>query len=594
MIRCLRCFEEYPDIYEVCPVCGNSVGCLSAPEGWLKPGCLLDGRFIIGTGAGRGGFGYVYRAYDRLTGDITAIKELFLPSLVKRADDGISVEPIPSRTSGTEKNNAAFLSLKKKFRHEATSAAGASAFGGCDVIDFFEANGTAYLAMEYIGGRTLAGIIAETKADIGDKTELMLAIIKTVGDMHSSGTVHLDIAPDNIIVSEGDGIRTVHLIDFGSSVSDRDYHPAGDKIFKAGYSAPELTSGRLGGVKRMKQAVLCDIYSLGATAYALLTGTPPVRAEKRLQGKEILPYPSETVPEIPAEVSDSIMKAMEPSPEKRFATAFEFYSSLISAAVGAGIKGVLPLMLPENTQKVRFGRHSPFLPMKEKISEKEPEDRTLATGVYVPVPEQLLPGTELKKRYTIGRRYYREGVCLVYELDDLKLGRPVEICEFFPRKLCRRSADGVTVEPLSDYYADALAMFRDCALRFAAYREYPGGDGITDVFCENNTVYLRRRSGHKLSMADRSNIGNTESFEVSVAALKDVLEYLTALHAGGLVQGSVSPFSLRQTDGGKISLFSPASLFWPEQFSRYGNYEKGYSAPELCLPSGALKRTATP
>ena len=137
MIRCLRCFEEYPDIFGVCPVCGNSVGCLSADPERLKPGCLLHGRYIVGYGVGRGGFGSVYRGYDKLTGTVTAIKELFVPSLVERSRDGITVGLRSSRFAPAWKAGI------RRFFGEAEAEMSAPASVGCAVYDCFEENGTA-------------------------------------------------------------------------------------------------------------------------------------------------------------------------------------------------------------------------------------------------------------------------------------------------------------------------------------------------------------------------------------------------------------------------------------------------------------------
>ena len=98
MRRCFYCFAEFPDIFEVCPACGNSVGCLPVPEGHLRPGTLLHGRYYVGTGAGEGGFGIVYRGFDTLRGSEVAVKELFPPGMVGRSGDELTVESTSPRS----------------------------------------------------------------------------------------------------------------------------------------------------------------------------------------------------------------------------------------------------------------------------------------------------------------------------------------------------------------------------------------------------------------------------------------------------------------------------------------------------------------
>jgi len=572
MIRCLRCFEEYPDIFNVCPVCGNSVGCLSAPKGWLKPGCRLDGRFIVGTGAGRGGFGVVYKAYDELTGEITAIKELFLPSLVRRSDDGISVEPLSSR-SGSQ-----FDLCKKKFMNEAVSAARVRSKTGCAVFDCFEENGTAYIAMEYLGGRTLAGVISGGKCGLKYKTEIMLALIKSVSELHSSGTVHLDIAPDNIIIGEGENGSLVHLIDFGSSFSEGEYGIRNDRVFKAGYSSPELISGIPKGAGGLKAGKLCDIYSLGATAYVLYSGERPPE-EKNLKNS-MLSASRKLSALMPEKMSDAIMRAMHPEPGKRFSGADDFYVEFEAAAAHAGILKKDNKQIIAGSSLKAPGPGSPFCELKERKKEYIIGDKSLLTGVSIPVPDRLLPGTEIKGRYQIGLECHREGICEVYNVVDPVLRTGVQICEFFPERISRRGNDGIEIIPVDESFYDLRTSFFDNAERLSAFRGMPGGDGITDVFYENNTAYFVRRAGKRLAVSNRKSKNKTDFKETS-ARLSEVENYLNELWEAGLSHLNILPGSLRMTDGNRISLFSPAVLFWPEQVYRYGNPERGYTPPEL-------------
>ena len=84
MKRCLNCMKEYEDSMESCPYCGYRKGIPPKEVYYLVPGMVLNDRYIIGTSCGAGGFGTVYRAWDKNLDKMVAIKEYYPASLVGR------------------------------------------------------------------------------------------------------------------------------------------------------------------------------------------------------------------------------------------------------------------------------------------------------------------------------------------------------------------------------------------------------------------------------------------------------------------------------------------------------------------------------
>ncbi|MBO4322665.1 MAG: hypothetical protein J5919_06665 [Clostridia bacterium] len=590
MIRCLRCFEEYPDVFGVCPVCGNSVGCLSDDSDSLKAGSMLHDRYIVGCEAGRGGFGRVYRGFDRLTSTVIAVKELFVPSLVRRSCDGTSVEPLNSRS------DTGWIAVKKRFYSEAAAEISAPASVGCALFDLFEENGTVYMIMEYLGGRTVASVIVEGGTDLPGRAELIIRAARAVSALHASGRTHLDLAPDNIMaVDDGEGGSEIRLIDFGSSGRGSGLPAGPDRIFKEGYSSPELAAGNYdpriadGGIRS-------DVYSLGATAYILLTGKrPPDTSPKKY--KNPVP-PHELMAEIPVGISDAVMKAMDPCPGERFASAGEFAAALAKAAEKAGLCGSPEKKrsgtAPGKKEKTAAGKRIRDVAFFFRASGtggagrgREPRDISFERGVTLRLPERLLPGTVAGGRYEIGDVCTREGDCLVYPLDRAGIFTGLELCEFFPPGICRRADDGITADAGEKEweFSDLCELFSSSVTGFSLFRDDPAGDGFTDLFADNRTVYAVRRAGQRINPVRKSGKVTEETAKRAAFVIGDAFDYITGLHRAGLCHGNISYRSLRLTAEGRVSVFSPQSIFY--------NLSNGHEMPAEYMPPEYRKRSRT-
>jgi len=235
----------------------------------LPVGHQLD-EYVIEQLLGQGGFGITYLARDTRLGAKVAIKEFFPQSFAARKNTLI-IRPVPPPGGAAEKNYQWGL---QEFLKEAQALARFKHPNIVRVLRFLEANGTAYMVMEYEQGESLAGYLKRHGGFLEESAlmRIFLPILSGLQAVHEAGLVHLDIKPDNIYLRQ-DGEPM--LIDFGSSRQSREDPAAGRVALTPGYSAPEQYPG-LG-----KVGPSSDLYSIGATLYRCITGQEPIDAYKR-------------------------------------------------------------------------------------------------------------------------------------------------------------------------------------------------------------------------------------------------------------------------------------------------------------------------
>ena len=302
----------------------------------LVPGTLLkDGRYIIGEQVGAGGFGIVYKAWDTKLETIVAIKEFFVSRLMTRAE-GLK-EVIVSQKSIEE-----FRYRKQRFLAEARTMA---RFGThkniTNVLEFFEENGTAYIVMELLEGMTLSDYLKQCggKLDYEFAVEIALEVGNALKSMHENNIIHKDVAPDNIFICSGREIR-IKLMDFGAARLADSTDEVIDIILKPGYSPPEQydKTGSIGP--------WTDIYALGATLYAILTGVKPDESTNRKTQDLVLP-PAQLNPDISENLNNTIMKAMALEPHLRFRNMEELIAAI------KGERKVIPLVAEKKRRNLR-------------------------------------------------------------------------------------------------------------------------------------------------------------------------------------------------------------------------------------------------
>src|SRR6266542_4160840 len=233
-------------------------------------GTVFDGRYRIVRKLGTGGMADVYLAEDQELGRRVAIKIL-------------------------NDRHAADDSFVERFRREAKNAAGLSHPNIVSVYDRGTAEGTYYIAMEYLDGRSLKElIVSRGPAPVKTSVEYARQILAAVGFAHRHGIVHRDIKPHNVLLAGDDRVK---VTDFGIARSGASQMTeVGSIIGTAQYLSPEQARG-----EAVDQT--SDIYSVGVVLYEMLTGTVPYTSETPL---EIAMKHLSEVPRPPSELRSEV------------------------------------------------------------------------------------------------------------------------------------------------------------------------------------------------------------------------------------------------------------------------------------------------
>ena len=289
----------------------------------------LIGRYVIQEVLGQGGFGITYLGIDKLYGNKVAIKEYYPQKIAMRK---AQYEDVVTVTSIEEKNN--YDKGKKRFLDEAQVMARFNKNEGIvKILDFFEANNTAYIVMEYLEGSTLKQYLGKYGViQFRNLIEMMLPLLEALIEIHSQGLIHRDISPDNIMVQHNSKLK---LMDFGAA---RDYTESGNKsltvILKPGYAPPEQYQTH--GV----QGPWTDIYALCATIYKCLTGITPPDAIARVMDDKFK-EPDQLDGKLSPDIKKILWKGMNIFPEERYQDIVEFGEDVCDA-----------LFIPEENKKL--------------------------------------------------------------------------------------------------------------------------------------------------------------------------------------------------------------------------------------------------
>ena len=314
MTYCIHCMEPMMDGMPVCRRCGKPQT-VTCPEHHLRPGTLLNRRYVVGTALGEGGFGITYIARDTRLDVVVAVKEFYPDGYANR--NNMYTHNVTAATKGL----TFFEKGKAKFLAEARLLAGLRDENGIvDVQDFFEENNTAYIVMEYLRGETLAallkrvGVLPQQEAD-----RLLRPVMHSLAVAHERGVVHRDIAPDNIMLTR-DGAK---LLDFGAAreVFSEDERSLSIMV-KRGFSPYEQYS-------RTNQGPWTDVYALCATMYRALTGAAPPDALQRVQDpNRPLPFP----PTVSRNLQAVLTRGLAVYPEQRYRSIAELLQAMDAPA----------------------------------------------------------------------------------------------------------------------------------------------------------------------------------------------------------------------------------------------------------------------
>ncbi len=276
----------------------------------IAEGVLVAERYRVGARIGRGGMGSVFTARHEVTGKRVALKVMSID------------------LSGDEK-------LVARFLREAKASATVQHPHAIEVLDVFHHEHAPVMVMELLEGMSLADHL-ETAAPLGpgELARVLVPVASALGHAHSLGIVHRDVKPDNVFLSQRDGVLWPKVLDFGIAKVIRET-PGHDtmKLTSTGammgtpyYMAPEQAAGRTDLDHR------ADVWALGVLMYEAMTGHVPFRGENFGQVfAQILqedPPPASSCADVPRSISDLIDRCLEKKVAKRLGSMREIVDVL--------------------------------------------------------------------------------------------------------------------------------------------------------------------------------------------------------------------------------------------------------------------------
>jgi serine/threonine-protein kinase len=260
-----------------------------------RRGTIFAGRYRLERKLGSGGMADVWLAEDQELGRKVAIKMLH----ERYANDTQFVE---------------------RFRREATHAAGLSHPNVVSIFDRGETDGSYYIVMEYVEGRTLKELlVTRGPCPVPVAISYVRQVLAALRYAHRNGIVHRDIKPHNVLV---DHEGRVKVADFGiARAGSSQMTEAGSIIGTAQYLSPEQARGA-------PVDESSDLYSTGIVLYELLTGELPFNGETPVEIamkhlSQVPPAPSANRPEIPRDLDLVVLRALAKEPPDRYRSAKE-------------------------------------------------------------------------------------------------------------------------------------------------------------------------------------------------------------------------------------------------------------------------------
>ncbi|MDB5969165.1 MAG: serine/threonine protein kinase [Hydrocarboniphaga sp.] len=310
--HCPGCFHDKGGV-AVCPVCGYDES-LPRPPLFLPHGIIIGGQYRVGRVLGQpGGFGITYLGWDIHLQQRVAIKEFLPRDIATRHPGQLDV------VTQTDETRSNFEFGKEQFLREARIVARLDHPNVVRVRAFFNANGTAYLVMDYYEGLSLGEYLSRVRKIIEPAlaVPLIRPVLEALQFVHEHGVVHRDLKPHNIYLAT---VGKPIVLDFGAA-----RQAAGERqhsmsvVLTDGYAPLEQYQ------RRSAQGPWTDVYGAAATLYRMLTGAAPPTALDRLSDD---PLEREGWVGIPESLRPAMRRALALTPEARFQTAADFIAAL--------------------------------------------------------------------------------------------------------------------------------------------------------------------------------------------------------------------------------------------------------------------------
>ena len=270
----------------------------------ITKGQKINDRYEIIRSIGEGGMANVYQGYDTILDRNVAIKVL----------------------RGDLSNDEKFV---RRFQREALSASSLAHPNIVEMYDVGEDDGTYYIVMEYVEGKTLKQLLKKRGTlTLSEAIDIMSQLTDGMAHAHDSYIIHRDLKPQNIMIKDDGQIK---ITDFGiaMALNATQLTQTNSVMGSVHYLPPEQASGKGCTIKS-------DIYSMGIIFYELLSGSLPFRGENAVEialkhMREPLPSLREDHPEIPQSIENIIRKATAKNPKNRYETAREMHEDLLTA-----------------------------------------------------------------------------------------------------------------------------------------------------------------------------------------------------------------------------------------------------------------------
>ena len=269
------------------------------------------GKFIIEAELGKGAMGVVYKAMDPFINRTVALKTICKDLLIEQEQ-------------GTKQTETIII----RFKQEAQAAGLLNHPNIVSVYEYGEDQDTAFIAMEFVQGRSLKEIFDRNERfDMNATIKIMSQILGGLAHSHNHGIVHRDIKPANVIVMP-DG--QVKIMDFGiAHVKSSDLTQTGTMLGTPNYMSPEQFMGQIVDGRS-------DLFSAGIIFYQLVTGENPFdgRTMATVMHKVLSQEPLDPFKlnyQVSPELNRVIKQALAKKPDDRFPTAEGFRQGIIEA-----------------------------------------------------------------------------------------------------------------------------------------------------------------------------------------------------------------------------------------------------------------------
>jgi len=396
----------------------------------FQPGEIFAKRYQIEKKIGRGGMGVVYKAIDKILEISVALKTM---------NPGIGDD---ERTLSRLKRE---VILARKVAHPNV----------CRIYDIGESDGIHYVSMEFLEGRSLSEVLAQDGALPPERGVPMVRhVLEALEEAHKVGVLHRDLKPQNIIVDKND---RPYIMDFGISTSAdvSKLTQTGALIGTPRYMAPEQFGGR--NVDHR-----ADIYSFVIIMFEMFTGMLPFEANTAASVmyahlNSTPPRPSTLAPEVPFELEEIILKALEKDPKDRFQT----------------IRELLRALEPLERSKMAFATtqaqqlETTLLPLDDMRGNEPPLERTGSGRVVTPLersgPGKAIPPLERSGSGKVPQPLERSGpgeaMSPLESTGSGKVVHPLERREVIPP--LERSGQGMVASRLEQTGSEMAASSRE-------------------------------------------------------------------------------------------------------------------------------------